>query len=156
MRTGIVASLLVAVIAIAHAEAEERIAPVTDPVVKKECGSCHMAFSPQFLPRRSWQKLIETLSDHFGENAGLGDAQRKTVLEYLLANASDGPRAGSEGRKFGASIPSAQTPLRITEVPRWVREHRKVAADRWGNPSVKSKANCTACHKGAEQGIYED
>jgi hypothetical protein len=37
-----------------------------------------------------------------------------------------------------------------------VREHRKVAADRWGNPSVKSKANCTACHKGAEQGIYED
>jgi hypothetical protein len=156
MRIGIVASLLVAVVAIGHAGADERIAPVADPVVKKECGSCHMAFSPQLLPRRSWQKLVETLSDHFGENASLGEAQRKTVLEYLLANAADGPRAGSEGRKFGASIPSALTPLRITEVPRWVREHRKVGADRWGDPSVKSKANCPACHKGAEQGIYED
>ena len=156
MRTGIVVLLLMAVVPSARAGAEERIAPVTDTVVKKECGSCHMAFSPQFLPRRSWQKLVETLSDHFGENASLGAAQSRTVLEYLLANASDGPRGGREGRKFGASIPSAQTPLRITEVPRWVSEHRKVRADKWSDPGVKSKANCVACHKGAEQGIYED
>lgn len=156
MHTGIVVLLLMAVFATARAEGDERIAPVTDPVVKKECGSCHMAFSPQFLPRRSWQKLVETLSDHFGENASLGAAQSKAVLEYLLANASDGPRGGSEGRKFGASIPSAQTPLRITEVPRWVREHRKVRADRWSDPTVKSRANCTACHKAADQGIYGD
>lgn len=156
MRAGLVTLLLVAVVAIGHAEGDERIAPVTDPMVKKECGSCHMPFSPQFLPRRSWQKLVETLSDHFGENASLGEAQRKTVLEYLLANASDGPRAGNEGRKFGTSIPAAQTPLRITEVPRWVREHRKVGTDKWSDPSIKSKANCAACHKGAEQGIYED
>ena len=156
MRTGTVALLLVAIVTITHVGADERIAPVTDPIVKKECGSCHMAFSPQFLPGRSWRKLVDTLSDHFGENASLGEAQRKTVLEYLLANASDGPRAGNEGRKFGASIPAAQTPLRITEVPRWVREHRKVGADKWSNPSIKSKANCVACHKGAEQGIYED
>jgi hypothetical protein len=154
IRTGVVVSLLLAVVA--HAGAEERVPPVTDPVVKKECGSCHMAFSPQFLPARSWQKLVDTLADHFGENAALGDTQRKVVLDYLLANAADGPRAGREGRKFGASIPPAQTPLRITEVPRWVREHRKVQAARWSDPSVKSKANCVACHKAAEQGLYED
>jgi hypothetical protein len=160
MRTRITISLLLmavmAVIAIADVAADERVAPVTDPVVKKECGSCHMAFAPQFLPRRSWQKLIDTLSDHFGENASLGEAQRKTVLEYLVAHAADGPNAGSEGRKFGASIPPVQTPLRITEVPRWVREHRKIGAERWRDPSVKSKANCVACHKAAEQGVYED
>jgi hypothetical protein len=156
MRTALLASLLVAAVAIAHVRAGERVPPVTDPVVKKECGSCHLAFSPQFLPRRSWQKLVDTLSDHFGENASLGDAQRKTVLDYLLANASDGPRAGSEGRKFGASIPSGQTPLRITEVPRWVREHREVPAGKWTDPGVKSKANCVACHPAAEQGVFED
>ena len=156
VHTALLVSLLVAILAIARAGADERIAPVTDPVVKKECGSCHLAFSPQLLPRRSWQKLVDTLSDHFGENASLSEAQRTPVLEYLLANASDGPRGGTEGRKFGASIPPGQTPLRITEVPRWVREHQKVRADRWRDPSVKSKANCAACHKGAEQGIYED
>lgn len=156
IRTVIALSLLMAVVAIVHGYADERVPPVADPVVKAECGSCHMAFSPQFLPRRSWQKLIDTLSDHFGENATLAEDQRKAVLAYLLANAGDAPRAGSIGRKFTSSIPAAQTPLRITEVPRWIREHREVQAARWADPAVKSKANCEACHKLAAQGIYED
>jgi nitrate/TMAO reductase-like tetraheme cytochrome c subunit len=134
----------------------ERVAPVTDPVVKAECGSCHMVFPPQLLPKRSWQKLMEMLADHFGENASLGDAQRQAVLVYLLAHAADSTQAGREGRKFAQSIPASQTPLRITETPRWVREHRQVRAARWQDPAVKSKANCLACHKGAEQGVYED
>jgi hypothetical protein len=148
--------LLVIGVATATAQGDERVPPVTDPVVKKECGSCHMAFSPQFLQKRSWQKIVDTLSDHFGENASLGEAQRKAVLDYLLANAADGPKGGREGRRFAESIASGQTPLRITETPRWVREHREVRADRWKSPDVKSKANCLACHKRAEQGIYED
>lgn len=156
MRTALIGILLLTAIAIARADGDERVPPVTDPVVKKECGSCHMAFSPQFLPRRSWQKLVDTLADHFGENASLSDAPRRAVLEYLLANAADGPHGSSEGRKFASSIPAGHTPLRITEVPRWVREHRNVRADRWSDPTVKSKANCVACHKAAEQGIYGD
>ena len=76
MRKRIVVALLMTAAAIPVAEGGERVPPVTDPVVKKECGSCHMVFPPQFLPRRSWQKLADTLADHFGENAGLGDAQR--------------------------------------------------------------------------------
>jgi hypothetical protein len=148
--------LLVIGVATASAQRDERVPPVRDPVVKKECGSCHMAFSPQFLPKRSWQKIVDTLSDHFGENASLAEAQRKAVLDYLLANAADSPKAGREGRRFAESVASGQTPLRITEIPRWVREHREVRADRWKSPDVKSKANCLACHKKAEQGIYED
>jgi hypothetical protein len=149
-------TLLVISVAITSAQEDERVPPVTDAVVKKECGSCHMAFSPQFLPRRSWQKIVDTLSDHFGENASLGESQRKAVLDYLLANAADSPKAGRTGRRFAESIASGQTPLRITEIPRWVREHREVRVNRWKSPDVKSKANCLACHKKAEQGIYED
>jgi cytochrome c551/c552 len=156
MRRAIAVALLTAAVAIAPAEGGERVPPVTDPVVKKECGSCHMAFPPQFLPRRSWQKLVDALADHFGENASLGEAPRKAVLDYLLANAADGPRAGRQGRKFVEGIPAAQTPLRITETPRWVKEHREVRAARWGDPKIKSKANCVACHTAAEQGLYED
>jgi hypothetical protein len=107
-------------------------------------------------PKRSWQKLVETLADHFGENASLDDAQRQAVRGYLLAHAADSPQAGREGRKFARSIAAGQTPLRITDTPRWVKEHREVRAERWQDPSVKSKANCLACHKGAEQGVYEE
>jgi hypothetical protein len=148
--------LLVAAAVLALAEAGERVPPVTDPMVKAECGSCHLAFPPRFLPGRSWQKLMNTLSDHFGENASLGEAQRKAVLDYLLANAADGPNTGRQGRVFAEGITPAQTPLRLTETPRWVREHREVRADRWRDPKVKSKANCVACHPAAEQGLYDD
>jgi hypothetical protein len=78
------------------------------------------------------------------------------VLDYLLAHAADSPKAGREDRKFGPSIAAGQTPLRITDTPRWVKEPREVQADRWQSAHVKSKANCLACHKGAEQGVYED
>jgi len=74
----------------------------------------------------------------------------------ILANAADGPEAGREGRKFGEGIPASQTPLRITETPRWVNEHRKAGAERWRDPQVKSKVNCVACHTAAERGLYED
>jgi hypothetical protein len=156
MSPRIVVVLCVALMMTTSAAWGERVAPVTDPVVKQECSSCHMVFPPQFLPKRSWQKLVETLADHFGENASLDDAQRQAVLGYLLAHAADSPQAGREGRKFARSIAAGQTPLRITDTPRWVKEHRKVRAERWQDPSVKSKANCLACHKGAEQGVYEE
>jgi hypothetical protein len=156
VRTSVALSLLVVVFATVSAAADEGVAPVTDPVIKKECGSCHMVFPPQFLPTRSWQKLVETLADHFGENASLGEVEQKAVLAYLVAHAADSPKAGRQGQKFAQSIAVGQTPLRITDTPRWVREHRKVRDDRWRDPKVKSRANCLACHKGAEQGVYED
>jgi len=133
-----------------------KVSPVMDPVVRKECGSCHMAFPPEFLPARSWQKLVDTLSNHFGEDASLGETQRQAVLAYLTANAADSPRAGREGLKFLQNIAAEQTPLRITDTPRWVKKHREVKAEKWKRPDVNSKSNCIACHKTAEQGIYED
>lgn len=156
MRRGIAVALLTAAVAVPLAEGGGRVPPVTDPVVKAECGSCHMVFPPQFLPQRSWQKLVQTLSDHFGENASLGEAPRRAVLDYLLANAADGPKTSRQGRKFARGIAPTQTPLRITETPWWMGEHREVRADRWRDPKVMSKANCIACHTGAEQGLFED
>jgi mono/diheme cytochrome c family protein len=156
MQRGILISMVLVAMLAAGAEGGERVPPVANPVVTKECGSCHMAFPPQFLPQRSWRRLVAGLSDHFGENASLGEAQLKAVLDYLLANAADAPGASRQVRTFAQGIPPAQAPLRITETPRWVKEHREIGADRWRAPDVRSKANCVACHRAAEQGVYED
>jgi hypothetical protein len=42
MGMSIVLMVLVVALATGSADADERVAPVTDPIVKKECGSCHM------------------------------------------------------------------------------------------------------------------
>lgn len=134
--------------------ADERVPAITDPLVAKECGACHMAFPPQFLPQRSWQKIMTTLDQHFGENASLPEEQRTAILNYLLAHAGDA--AAGEAGKFARSVPANATPLRITETPRWIGEHRKIEPARWADPKIKSKANCGGCHTGAARGVYEE
>ena len=72
-----------------------------------------------------------------------------------MANAAD-----TAGRRYsdkllrGVSLASA--PQRITELPKWVSEHRKVPDWEWKHKDVRTRANCTACHADAERGSYND
>ncbi|MCG6880933.1 MAG: diheme cytochrome c [Deltaproteobacteria bacterium] len=50
----------------------------------------------------------------------------------------------------------SQTPLRITEIPYIRREHHEMDAKVFARESIGSFSNCTACHKTAEKGIYDD
>lgn len=54
---------------------------------KTECTSCHMAYPPGLLPEKSWIKIMNGLDKHFGEDASLSEADKKEVLEYLVAGA---------------------------------------------------------------------
>ncbi|GEM_PF-52769 len=133
--------------------ADERYPPVTDELTKKECGSCHMAFQPAFLPARSWAKIMDTLDDHFGEDASLPKEKVEHIKAYLMKNAAD-TRWRS---KMMRGVRKDWTPLRITELPYWVHEHEEeVRPSAWKDPRVKSKANCKACHRLADRGIYDD
>ncbi len=129
--------------------------PVKDPLVKEECGSCHLAFSPAMLPASSWRRLMDNLKNHFGDDASVDADTAAKITRYLVDNAADtGGRRGNDKLLSGVSM--ANAPLRITELPKWQREHREVPAWEWRHKDVRSKANCAACHNGAEQGYYDD
>ncbi|HEX6734343.1 MAG TPA: diheme cytochrome c [Azonexus sp.] len=129
--------------------------PVGDAKVKEECGSCHLAFAPSMLPARSWQRMMGDLKHHFGDDASLEPALAAQVADYLTAHAAD-----TGGRRYGAKLTrglaAGEAPLRITELPKWVREHREVPARDWRHQDVRTRANCVACHADAERGFYED
>lgn len=129
--------------------------PVTDAVVKAECGGCHLAFAPSMLPASSWSRMMGDLKNHFGDDASVDAATAEKITRYLTENGGD---TGGQryGRKLLKGISPENAPLRITELPRWVREHREVSAAEWKKKEVGSKANCTACHADAERGYYED
>ena len=55
----------------------------------KECGSCHIAYSPQLLPARSWMRVMGNLADHFGESATVDAATQKRILDYLTAHSAE-------------------------------------------------------------------
>jgi hypothetical protein len=129
--------------------------PVADPVVKEECGSCHLAFAPSMLPANSWKRMMADLKNHFGDDASVDANTAKTITDYLVANAAD-----TGGRRYSDKLMSGMTatnaPLRITELPRWTKEHRKVPDWEWKHKDVRTKANCTACHADAALGYYDE
>ncbi len=153
MRNLILAAALTLVAAPALAEGGYRMPPLQNAAVTKECGACHMAFQPQFLPQRSWQAIMGNLSNHFGENAALPEATRAEIEAYMVTNASDGLTWKSG---FAAGIPADQIPLRITELPKWKREHREIGGAAFTSGKVKTPANCVSCHAAAASGFFED
>ncbi len=146
--------LAVALLASPALADDDWVPPVTDPVVQKECGECHMAFPAAFLPARSWDVMITGLSDHFGDDASLPADKTEAIRAYLTANAGDVKRQGT-ARKFMRWVEPGGAPQRITENPSFLREHN--FPDRvWQDPKVMVKSNCMACHRGAEQGYFDD
>lgn len=125
----------------ARADEDERVPVVNNELVKKECGSCHMAYQPQFLPAASWQKIMGNLKDHFGEDASLNEDATRQITDYLVAN------AGRDRR--------GEVPERISTQRWFVSEHGKTLSPKLRD-KVKSFANCTACHRDADKGYYED
>ena len=130
-------------------------APVADPVVREECGSCHLAFPPSMLPASSWKRMMGELDKHFGSDASVTPAAAERITRYLSENAADtgGQRYGG---KLMRGVALASAPQRITELPKWVNEHHDISAKEWKRKEVGSKANCAACHSDAERGYFNE
>jgi hypothetical protein len=133
---------------------DEWVPPVAEPLTRKECGACHMAFQPAFLPARSWARMMDGLADHFGEDASLSSETARTIRGYLMQNAGDSA-AGGLARVYMRWVKPDGAPLRITENPAFLREHR-FRPEVWRRPEVVTASNCPACHRAAEVGLYED
>lgn len=122
---------------------------------RAECAACHTLYRPELLPERSWRKLMAGLDRHFGANASLDSATQREVTEFLATNAAD--HSGQQrGRKIAESIAATETPLAITETRYFIRKHDELHAEIWRRKAIGSKANCGACHPGAEQGSFSE
>jgi hypothetical protein len=132
------------------------LAPVTDERYRTECGGCHFAFQPGLLPAAAWGRLLGALADHFGDDATLDPEVVAGLLDYLTANAADvSPYLRS--RAFAARPIATDRPPRITETVYFARKHHAVPPRLVkDNPKVGSFSNCLACHRGAEQGSFNE
>lgn len=133
------------------------LAPVTDERYRSECGGCHFAFQPGLLPADAWQRLMGSLDRHFGDDATLDPGLAATLLDYLTANAADRDGGTIRSRAFAAAPIPTQRPPRITETRYFLGKHDEIPLRLVkDNPEVGSFANCQACHRGAEQGNFNE
>jgi hypothetical protein len=165
--------LIVAAGAATPALADGSFPKVDNDTVLLECTDCHLAYQPQMLPQRSWRKLMEGLTDHFGEELSLDGETRDEVLGYLLDNAADSGKTNkrsvksktskkskksekARGHSFMEGLGRDDAPIRITETPRWRKNHRELEDRVWADPRVEFKGQCETCHTEAERGRYDD
>lgn len=120
--------------------------PVAMPkAYTQECGSCHAAFPPGLLPPASWTRVMAGLDRHYGTDASMDATLATQIGTWLQAHAGT-------SRKVSSTPPDD----RITRSAWFERKHRRVEPATWRLPSVKSAANCAACHGGADEGDFEE
>lgn len=119
--------------------------PTPPAVYIQECGSCHLAFPPSLLPKASWQRVMNGLDKHYGSDASLDAATHEQIDTWLQTHGGQGKRAREE------------PPLdRITRSSWFERKHREVNAITFKRASIKTPANCTACHRDAAQADFDE
>jgi cytochrome b len=119
----------------------------------RECGACHAAFHPSLLPAASWQAVLRTLDDHFGEDASLSAPVLAEIAGFLASHAAEAwdTEIGIRYRTVAAS-----EPRRITASPAWLRKHARLSDALFARKTVGNKSNCGACHRDATTGRFDD
>lgn len=139
-----------------NARGTAKLEPVTDASYAKECGACHFAYLPGLLPARSWDKLLDGLADHFGDNAELDSTMVAELRGYLASHAAEHSNS-RRAQRIIDSLAAGVTPLRITEVPYIQRRHHELKPRHVkDNPKVQSLSRCDACHTKADQGSFAE
>ena len=128
-------------------------APIHYPdVYKTECADCHSIYHPSLRTAGAWRKMMSQLSDHYGEDASLPDADNQAITDFLTANNAEAFDTEASWRIGRQDTPS----LRMTDTGYWKRRHRKIENTAFNDPAVGSKANCAACHQDAATGLFAD
>lgn len=116
-----------------------------------ECGSCHAIYPPFLLPKQSWTLMMGDLENHFGDDASIETEQNEEITNFLRNNSAE-----HFDTKVAQKIIAEQKDpnnIAITKNKYWIKSHATISAKTFAQPSIKSKANCFACHKQLEQGI---
>jgi cytochrome b len=123
-----------------------------DPTYVEECGSCHMAYPPSLAPSPRWIAIMDSLPDHFGEDASLEPGLVSRIRAYLTMNAAEkwDTRAAHELQGL-----NPQDPLRLTATPFWIRMHRGIPESVFKSRAVGAKGACEKCHSDASTGRFD-
>ena len=112
-----------------------------------------MAYQAGLLPERSWLKILNS-GGHVGGDVSLNREAKAEIEKYLVQNSAD-KIPSKRSQKVLASIGN-NAPTRISEIPYIKKKHRDISEDIFARKTIRSRAKCSACHKRADSGIYDE
>ena len=122
------------------ANADGPLMSTVPAIVKQECAACHIVYPPN---------ILNNLDKHFGTDASLDAKTVKNVSDWIMQDAGTYKRV--------MNVKKLPTDDRLTTSVWFHQKHDKdVAPEVWKRASIKSPANCIACHSGADTGDYSE
>jgi len=121
-----------------------------------ECGSCHMVYPPNLLPKKSWKVMMSDLENHFGDDASIDKATNISILAFLEQNSAEHSTSQASLGILKSLKQSNETIISISKTPYWKAKHKDIDDKIFKSKKVISKANCKACHKDIEYGLIEN
>jgi len=122
-----------------------------------ECGDCHKIYPPFLLPKKSWNKVMNDLDNHFGveiTEANISKAKQDSIRAYLYENSAE-HTTREASVKILKSLKGI-SPKAVTKTPYWRETHKNIPRSAYRDKKIKDKSNCFACHKNAENGDFDD
>lgn len=103
-------------------------------LAEQECGECHYYYSEKFMPAYSWKRIMDTLDNHFGEDASLDEATAQRILSHL-----------SQGQSTATPPHIKHVPIRVTNMTWWRRAHGTKFIEKAAQDKI-TLSNCANCH----------
>lgn len=126
-----------------------------NPAFYKECISCHTLYPPFLLPSKSWVSMMDTLQNHFGDDASLDAATTESIKAFLVKNSAETSTKDSSLRIL-ASLENDKMYLAITETPFWKNRHKEIDKAVFKRADIGKPSNCKACHDNIENGLLNN
>ena len=120
----------------------------------EECSSCHVLYPPFLLPRTSWEKMMDDLENHFGDDASLEVEDMLSIKSYLLSHAAN--NSTKEAAHYILESIENNDTIAITKTPYWIKRHKEIDKEIFFGKKVGKKSNCKACHTNFESGLLND
>jgi hypothetical protein len=115
-----------------------------------------MTFPPSRLTKAAWTKIMDDLSNHFGDDATLDAKKVDHIKAYLLSEALDRKNDIRTKMRLKAwAKKGIVDPIRIVDTPEWIGEHKSNRFRTMQQDVGFMGSNCSKCHLNGERGQYE-
>ncbi len=126
-----------------------------NPLLAKECGSCHIVYPAYLLPKRGWDIVMTTPHDHYGADLNTSEADLRTLQAYLVDRSSEHSMREA-AVKLLKSVEKKKYVYSIIGTPYWREVHKGIDKKVFHRKSVRSKYHCESCHTDIKQAMIED
>lgn len=132
----------------------ESLTKVDNKTYSSTCGACHFAYQPGLLPLKMWIKILDSPEGHAGGSVDADSKTKAEIKKYLTQNCAEKSTWEKSGKILNSTI--SDTPVRISEVSYIKGKHREINEKIFARETIGTRGNCLACHRSANNGIYDD